>query len=171
VTAQETQERFNALYAQYQTHIHKRVWCILHDNEATQDVTQNAWLKVWRALPTTETACYAWVYRIASNAAIDYLRAHRSKYVATELSLLAENGEEPIAPERDEHVIDAYEAIDRLSPRDRLTMYLLGAGYTYSEISAHLIEAGYPLNDHNNHNVKMWIARSREHLRRELATA
>ncbi len=169
MTTLETKQRFDALYAQYHPRITQRIWCMLHDNEATQDVAQEAWIKVWLALPTTEVVTYAWLYRIASNAAIDHMR--RSKHVATSLALLAENGEEPIAPERDEHLIDAREALDRLSPRDRLTMYLLGAGYTYSEISTHLVKAGYPLNDHDNHNVKMWIARSREHLRRELATA
>lgn len=168
MTTQETQERFDALYAQYHPLVMRRIFCMLHDHEASQDVAQEAWLKIWRALPTTEIVTYAWLYRIASNAAIDHIR--RSKHVVTSLALLAENGEEPIAPERDEHLIDARAAIDRLSPRDRLTMYLLGAGYTYSEISARLVKAGYPLGDRNNHNVKMWIARSREHLHRKLAT-
>lgn len=65
---------FTALVEKYQDRVYRlaRRMC---PGEA-EDVTQEAFLSVWRALPSFRgDACFAtWLYRLAANAAIDCLR-------------------------------------------------------------------------------------------------
>ncbi|MCI5054873.1 MAG: RNA polymerase sigma factor [Flavobacteriales bacterium] len=63
-------------------HIRKIV--ITHDN--ANDVVQNTFLKVWKALPgfRSEANPFTWIYRIATNESLDFIRKNK-KYQFTEL--------------------------------------------------------------------------------------
>ncbi|MFI5179273.1 MAG: sigma-70 family RNA polymerase sigma factor, partial [Vicinamibacterales bacterium] len=66
---------FPKLYAEFQPKIRRYVSRLIGANEA-EDLTQDVFLKVSQALPAFrgEASVSTWVYRIATNSALDLLR-------------------------------------------------------------------------------------------------
>ncbi len=66
---------FDLLVLKYQHKIIKLVSRYVRDSNEAMDVTQEAFLKAYRALPNFrgESAFYTWLYRIAINTAKNYL--------------------------------------------------------------------------------------------------
>lgn len=78
---------FNTLVLKYQTRIAKLIYRHINDAETTKDLCQEVFLKAFKALPKfkRESAFYSWLYRIAMNCCIDFLRQQsRRKTVALE---------------------------------------------------------------------------------------
>ena len=67
---------FNTLVLKYQTRIANLIYRHIKDTETTKDLCQDVFLKAYKALPKfkRESAFYSWLYRIAINCCIDYLR-------------------------------------------------------------------------------------------------
>ncbi len=68
---------FDLLVLKYQQKVANLVSRYIRDHSETQDVTQEAFIKAYRALPNFrgESAFYTWLYRIAINTAKNYLVA------------------------------------------------------------------------------------------------
>lgn len=68
---------FDLLVMKYQGRIASLVSRFVQDQADVEDVTQEAFIKAFRALPKFrgDSAFYTWLYRIASNAAKNYLVA------------------------------------------------------------------------------------------------
>jgi RNA polymerase sigma-70 factor (ECF subfamily) len=66
---------FDLLVIKYQHKIVKLVSRYIHDQHETLDVTQEAFIKAYRALPKFrgDSAFYTWLYRIAINTAKNFL--------------------------------------------------------------------------------------------------
>ncbi|TDQ40203.1 RNA polymerase sigma factor RpoE [Thiopseudomonas denitrificans] len=66
---------FDLLVLKYQSRIMALVVRFVHDSHEAQDVTQEAFVKAYRALGNFrgESAFYTWLYRIAINTAKNYL--------------------------------------------------------------------------------------------------
>src|ERR1700716_1122491 len=74
--ARESQrDALDALYAAYKSRIYTFLLRFLADPELADDVTQEAFTKAFSALPKLEpgTKILPWLYRVASNAAIDQM--------------------------------------------------------------------------------------------------
>ena len=69
-------EAFNTLVLKYQDRIAKLIYKNIKDIETTKDLCQEVFLKAYKALPKFkgDSAFYSWLYRIAMNCCIDYLR-------------------------------------------------------------------------------------------------
>ncbi|MBX3244531.1 MAG: sigma-70 family RNA polymerase sigma factor [Acidobacteria bacterium] len=69
---------FEALVQKYQRPIVAYVFRILGDYDASLDVTQEVFIKVYNSLDkySSEYKFTTWLYRIAHNAAIDHIRRH-----------------------------------------------------------------------------------------------
>lgn len=67
---------FNTLVLKYQNRIAKLIYRHIHDAETTKDLCQEVFLKAYLSLPKFkgESAFYSWLYRIATNSCIDYIR-------------------------------------------------------------------------------------------------
>lgn len=72
---------FDILVLKYQTKIISLVSRFVHDPHEAQDVTQEAFLKAYRALGNFrgDSAFYTWIYRIAINTAKNYLVAQNRR--------------------------------------------------------------------------------------------
>jgi RNA polymerase sigma-70 factor (ECF subfamily) len=69
---------FEALFAAYHAPIHHYVHRMMGNREDADDLTQETFVKLYRALPRFRPGhVQAWVYRIATNACLDELR-HRN---------------------------------------------------------------------------------------------
>jgi RNA polymerase sigma-70 factor (ECF subfamily) len=150
---------------------------IVRDRSAAEDLTQDAFLKVFRSLGTFDPTLRlnAWVLRIAHNAAIDHLR--RKRHELLPLDLPDDEGGEPVSarlpagtPTPEEiatrtslaAALDA--ALDRLRPEYRAMLTLrFQEDLDYQEIAQ---VTGRPLG-----TVKTFIRRGRQALARELAGA
>lgn len=72
---------FDLLVLKYQHRIAGLVSRFIHDSHEVQDVTQEAFIKAYRALPgfRGESQFYTWLYRIAINTAKNYLVARKRR--------------------------------------------------------------------------------------------
>ena len=78
-------------------------YSFLRDREAAEDVTQEVFIKVWRALPGFDgrASMSTWIYTIARNTSLSALRARR-----------------PHSSLSDPEVMEAVEAINPVPPAD-----------------------------------------------------
>lgn len=72
-------EAFNALFASYSARICTYLARMVGNDEEGRDLAQETFLKAWSTLPEVRDAnrFASWLYRIATNVAIDYLRAQK----------------------------------------------------------------------------------------------
>ncbi len=69
-------EAFNPLVYKYQQKIYHLIYRKVGDRETAQDLCQEVFLKAWQALPNFkgQSVFYSWLYQIAVNRSIDFLR-------------------------------------------------------------------------------------------------
>src|SRR6266852_8189288 len=70
---------FNALFQYYNTRICTYLARMVGNDEEGRDLAQETFIKVWRALPGMNDEAHfdTWLYRIATNTAIDHLRRRK----------------------------------------------------------------------------------------------
>jgi RNA polymerase sigma-70 factor (ECF subfamily) len=80
---------FDLLVLKYQHKIVNLVMRYVRDPDQALDISQEAFLKAYRALPRFrgDSAFYTWMYRIAVNTAKNYLAAQRRRPMNVELDL------------------------------------------------------------------------------------
>jgi RNA polymerase sigma-70 factor (ECF subfamily) len=71
-------EAFSLLVSKYQRKLLRLVMRLVRDPAEAEDVTQEAFIKAYRALPNFrgDSAFYTWLYRIGVNTAKNWLVAH-----------------------------------------------------------------------------------------------
>lgn len=183
MTEQELVERarrgdetaFEVLVTQQEKRVYNLCRRLTGNPEDAAELTQETFLNAWRGLSRFqgESAFSTWVYRLASNACIDFLRKEkRRKSLSMTVSLddeeearQAELPDERYAPERELERSEARRAVaeglERLSPEHRQVLVMRElSGLSYAEIGAVLdLEEG---------TVKSRIARARGALRKVL---
>jgi len=133
-------EAFELLYAQYRSRVHTFLLRMVADPDLADDLTQDVFTKAFKALPTFggDHRILSWLYRVASNAAIDGIRRQR-RLSWLRLGKVTGTTSEPHAaddhgrvPER-EHL----QAVLRSLPFENRAALLLHAleGYSYKEIA------------------------------------
>lgn len=120
------QRAFTSLYDATYDSLHRFVWYITRDDEATQDVLQDVYIKLWSIRESVDEtkSLKAFLYQIARNFALNHLRSAR-RHLADALD--AEGAEEPAAQEfpiedrLDAHNLEALlnHWIEELPPRRR----------------------------------------------------
>ena len=73
------QEAFNELVIRYQGKIYNLVYKYVSNSETAKDLSQEIFIKAYRALPNfkRQSAFYSWLYRIAVNLCIDFIRQQK----------------------------------------------------------------------------------------------
>ena len=77
-----TEATYNTLYEKVRPGLKSYVWKILKDNEAVEDVLANTLLKLWTKIDqyNPEYQITTWLYRIAFNESLGYIRERNKKY-------------------------------------------------------------------------------------------
>ena len=78
---QGDKKAFDLLVLKYQRKIMRLVSRMVRDQDEIEDVTQEAFIKAYRALPQFrgDSAFYTWLYRIAINTARNWLASNRRR--------------------------------------------------------------------------------------------
>lgn len=79
--AGERDRAFNLLVRKYSERLYWHIRNMVQIHEDADDVLQNTWIKVWDALDTfrQESQLYTWLYRIATNESVSFLKKARLK--------------------------------------------------------------------------------------------
>lgn len=79
--AGERDRAFNTLVRKYSERLYWQIRNMVQVHEDADDVLQNTWIKVWDALDTfrRDSSLYTWLYRIATNESITFLKKARLK--------------------------------------------------------------------------------------------
>jgi RNA polymerase sigma factor (sigma-70 family) len=156
---QGDQAAFGALVRRHQDRIYRHLLNLTGSREEALELAQEVFIKAWEALPQwrPDAQFHTWLYRIASNAALDLLR--RRKVVA--FVALEEDHDEPApapGPEAQLQATQGIRALDaalaRLAPEHREIVLLREVeGLSYDELAVALgIDVG---------TVKSRLARGR----------
>ena len=180
--AQQGRERaFRELVRRYERPVFSLVYRMVRDREAAEDLAQDSFVKVLNHIDRyrPEFKFSSWIFKIANNVAIDYLRKRQLDTVSMDGSPHAATAAEVEASsfelaDRQETALDELEArelgtaieraIARLRPEYRSCIMLRHIeGRSYEEIAATL---DLPLG-----TVKTYIHRARNELRAALQDA
>ena len=163
---------FEELVRQYEKRVYHLALRMCGDQEDAWEIAQEAFLSVWRGLRffRGESAFSTWVYRLTSNAAIDYLRRQNRQKALEGVSLddqetLAEPQDQSPSPQQQAELGELRENLQEglmaLSAEHRQVLLLRELqGLSYEEIGREL--------DLDLGTVKSRIARAREKLRKIL---
>jgi len=145
-------EAFDELVTRYRGKVYAMIVNMIHNEADAWDLTQDAFVKAWKALPRFEARSnfYTWLYRISHNVTYDWLRKKRIQADGTEFDdTVRKDSIEPGAPtapantsrpdedaEKSELRVRIEEAIDKLSPDHRQVILLKEVeGLKYQEIA------------------------------------
>jgi RNA polymerase sigma factor (sigma-70 family) len=73
---------FNLLVRKYQERIYWHIRKMVIDHDDADDLVQDTFLKVWKNIGSfrQDAQLYTWIYRIATNECLNFLRKKRSKF-------------------------------------------------------------------------------------------
>ena len=125
---------FDLLVLKYQHKIVNLVMRYVRDPEQALDITQEAFIKAYRALPRFrgDSAFYTWLYRIAVNTAKNHLAAQRRRPMDIELDL-----QDPEQYDLHAQLKETVERAIQALPEDLRTAIILREldGMSYDEIA------------------------------------
>jgi RNA polymerase sigma-70 factor (ECF subfamily) len=128
---------YEQLYRIHLGRVHGLCRRLCGDREIAEDLAQEAFVLAWRKLVTFrgDSAFGSWLYRIATNVSLSYLR--KQKHFAASLQL-SENDEPTIQSDLDERM-SLDKAIAHLPPGARAVFVLYSLeGYSHQEIADEL---------------------------------
>jgi len=133
---------FEVLIKRYLKPVYSFVYHQIENKEEAEDLTQEIFVKAWKNLKKFDQKknFKTWIFTIAKNSVIDYLRKKKKEVWLSEKILNSQNFAEKIF----EETKILKEAIEKLSPKYQLVLELYyWQGLNFKEISKILKE---PLN-------------------------
>ncbi len=81
LTAETSHESFRELMEKYQQQLYWHIRKIVLSHDDTDDILQNTFIKVWRSIGDfkQQSKLYTWLYRIATNEALTFLRTRNKR--------------------------------------------------------------------------------------------
>jgi len=160
-TQNESVSLVTDLFEQYHTAIFAYLYRLTEDREWAHDLTQETFLKVFRArrqLPHVENR-RAWVYRIATNTALNALKRHRRfswlPWHQADLTVMGQG-------EQSDNRITIEQALVQLAPHYRAPLLL----YSHYDLSVREVAEALEISEGA---VKTRLHRARELFRRAFA--
>lgn len=138
MTASELQTAFQQRIEQHKKILYKVCHAYCRDPDSREDLAQEITLQLWRAFPKFDGRCQysTWMYRIALNVAISFLRREgtRTHWVVSDEERLLAAIDPTERPSEELRIL--YEFIAALDPLHKALMLLYLDGSTYPEIAA-----------------------------------
>jgi len=142
---------YDELVRRYQERIYATVYHMTSNHEDANDLAQESFIKAYRALKSFkgDSSFYTWVYRIAVNKTINFLKQHKNRVQMSlnDLDLNAEHDPDLVAlvshntPRRDLSLAELQEklnaAMQKLSEHHRMAVVLHDIqGMSHEEVGA-----------------------------------
>lgn len=123
------EEAFRGIVDAYTERLYWHVRRFLCSHEDTNDLLQDIFIKIWSALPSFrgEARLYTWIYRIATNEVLNYLRRQKFKALLSLDSVsasLERRIDEDAGFNGDELQRELHKAIRRLPEKQRIVFSL-----------------------------------------------
>jgi RNA polymerase sigma-70 factor (ECF subfamily) len=133
-------EAFEALFEQHWERLCRVLYSILGDWDEAEDLALETFMRLHRSPPADREHLGGWLYRVASNQALNALRARRRRQryeeEAGHLALETHSSEDPAAVvEQDQERQRARLALSRIKPRSAQMLILRHSGMSYAEIA------------------------------------
>lgn len=127
-----------ALIVAYQHRVAGFIYTITGRSDSVEDLAQTVFIKMIRSLPRLDNPAQfeAWLFRMAKNSCIDFLRRQRWQklFSPLEQEQHAEIAETPSTVDSEE--LDALRhALSQLKPKDRALLALAQEGYSQNEMA------------------------------------
>ena len=125
----EREKAFNEIVRNYSERLYWHVRGFVCSHEDTDDILQDIFIKIWNALPLFrgEARLFTWLYRIATNEVLNFLRKRRLKFVLSftseEKALVGQMEADPYFNE-DEAQKKLMLAIGKLPEKQRLVFVM-----------------------------------------------
>jgi RNA polymerase sigma factor (sigma-70 family) len=136
-----TSEQFKEIFDLYYPEVRRRAAYLLGNSQTAEDMTQEAFLKLYQTPPREEGNLAGWLNSVVTNLAYNYLRGERNRakrecsHCLREINISQQLSTEENFLQREE-VCLVHDALRQLPPRERFCLLLKYSGATYSEIAA-----------------------------------
>ena len=139
-------DAFAALCAPLEGMVYRHCLLMLRNPADAQDAAQEAMLRAFRAMPRFmgASSVSTWLYRIAHNVCLDWLKRPQTRRVTLSLNAMAEAGQEPADPQegpetrylRQSDQEQLREALSNLSPENQALLTLrYGDDLSYEQLA------------------------------------
>jgi RNA polymerase sigma-70 factor (ECF subfamily) len=155
-------EAFDQLLPEFQNKVFRLAYAILGDPALAEDMAQEVFIRIWRALPgyRGQSSLSTWIYAITRNACLTALKTGSARReMSIEEPGVAREAEEPLVAARPaaRAGIDVFRFLDRLSEKHRMVLRLYYMEEKSYEEVARLLE--WPMG-----TVKAYLHRARKEL-------
>jgi RNA polymerase sigma-70 factor, ECF subfamily len=143
VRAERRDEAIALLLPAFRRKVFGLAYSFLRDRDAAEDVTQEVFIKVWRALPGFDgrASMSTWIYTIARNASLSALRARRPQSSLSDPQVMEAVESANAVPSADVVVDRAaiLRLVDQLPAKQRqVVMLFYMEAQSYEEVAAML---------------------------------
>ncbi|HWA09544.1 MAG TPA: sigma-70 family RNA polymerase sigma factor [Opitutaceae bacterium] len=127
----------HALILSYQRRVAGFIYAVVGRNDSIEDLTQTVFIKMIRGLERLHATAQfeAWLFRLARNVCIDYLRRQRLRHIFTSFTAVHEDIPEPPGTVGTEELDALRYALSRLRPGDRALLALAQEGRSQTEMA------------------------------------
>jgi len=152
---------FQQLYSQFSDKVFSLSWRLLADKQLAEDATQETFVRVWRSISgfRGESSLNTWLYRLATNVALDLLRKQKRWWLPENWST---QPQATVELQDDKQLAELDRAIMRLPEQQRLVFVLFAVqGHTHVEIAAILKMAQGTSKSHYHQarqSLKEWLS-------------
>ena len=137
------EEKFKDIISDFQHTIYRLCYSYVEDNEMRKDLYQNILIRIWKGLDTFKrrSSICTWIYRIAINTSLDFLRKEFNKNKTVdninineiELEDSSQNTEQKlIITEKIKYI---YRCIGKMSFIDKTIIFLYLEDLSYKDIA------------------------------------
>jgi len=125
----QTESAFNQIVRLYKERLYWHVRRFLCSHEDTNDILQDIFIKIWAALPSFrgDAQLFTWLYRIATNEVLNYLRKQKFKSLVSFESMqemMEKKIDEDAFFNGDEVQRQLHKAIQKLPQKQRIVFNL-----------------------------------------------
>ncbi|MFP4976159.1 sigma-70 family RNA polymerase sigma factor [Paenibacillus sp. CN-4] len=137
-------EQFRAVFYEHYPTVRRKLIRLVRDEAAAEDLAQEVFLRLYRNPPDEPGAVGAWLHRVLTRIAYDYLDKKVRERRLQDKQELFYDSERPSPPSSEETVMkkldteDVKEWLEELPERDRQALILRYSGYSYSEIAGEI---------------------------------
>ena len=117
---------FGRLVSEYKERVYWHVRKMVLNHEDANDITQNTFIKIWRGLPKfkRESNLYTWIYRIATNEALNFIQANKKRIAQSIEDIQLDNRSEESFFSGEEIKAKLYKAISTLPQKQKLVFHM-----------------------------------------------